>query len=97
MKNQFISWAFDFILMKWAKGYRTVILFGFTFLYNMIAWLLQSGLDDFLCGYFSWACNFESSVFYNKVLMVLSFLAMLLRLDTDAPIGVTPTKKNQGS
>lgn len=69
------------------NGYRTIILFSLTFLYNLLAWLLDVRLMDFLCPYWNYWCTFSDSTEYNKLISALSFLAILLRIDTEGPVG----------
>ncbi len=98
MSNQILAFVFDKILkLGFLKGYRTLIIFGLTFFYNAIAWLLDVRVFDFLCNYWSWWCSFPESPIYNKVLSLLSLLAMLLRIDTKGPVGNNkPTINNKG-
>ncbi|HRI01848.1 MAG TPA: hypothetical protein PK006_12405 [Saprospiraceae bacterium] len=78
-----IRFITEFLFLgKWLRGYRSYIVFFLTFIYNLVAWLLDVRFFTFLCDYWEYWCSFPNTPEYNKLLSILSALAIYLRLDT---------------
>lgn len=85
--KKFIIKILTNLLLRKAKGFRTILIGVLAVLIPIVDWAAGAGLYELLCNWIKFFCDIDKSEFYVWFVGFLGSLQVALRIDTDTKVG----------